>query len=345
MRNIILLLILFAYSNVFAQNAKKIPIIVAFYNAENFYDTVNNTMIRDEDFLEDGVHLYNGTVYKEKLNHIAQVVHDIGMAQQKLGVAFIGLAEIENDTVLNDLISHPLLKERKLQYVHFDSKDARGVDVAFLYNPILFKVEKAYPIFVPLPAGTKQSFFTRDILYVRGKLCNETVHVYVNHWPSRYGGQQKSIAARISAAKVLKKNMQSILQYDSSAKIIVMGDLNDDPKDVSIYDSLGAVEKEKLSKDKYLYNPWIEKLKNGKGTLAYQNTWSLFDQIIINDKWFNSASKLSYKNATIFRPEYLVEQSGNLKGYPLRTFSGNNFQFGYSDHFPVFLTFLYTLNE
>lgn len=345
MGKIFLILLLLIFKTPSAQQPKLLPIIVAFYNTENFYDTINNTMVNDEDFLEDGLHLYNGVVYKEKLNHIAQVLYDVGRNQQKAGAALIGLAEIENDTVLTDLVQHPLLKERKLQFVHFDSKDARGVDVALVYNPLFFKVEKAYPIFVPLPTGTKLARYTRDILYVKGKLCNETLHIYVNHWPSRYGGQQRSIAARNSAAMVLRKNINAILNYDSLAKIIVMGDLNDDPTDESIYTTLGAVEMEKLSDSNYLYNPWIEKLSKGKGTLAYQNAWSLFDQIILSKNWVFSNQKLYYKNATIFRPNYLVEQSGNLKGYPLRTFSGNNFQYGYSDHFPVFVTLLYALEK
>ncbi|QES89499.1 endonuclease/exonuclease/phosphatase family protein [Rhizosphaericola mali] len=345
MRKILLFLLVLIFGRCYSQRTKLLPLIVAFYNSENFYDTINNTMIRDEDFLEDGAHLYNGKVYKEKLDHIAQVLHDIGIDQQKAGFSFIGLAEIENDTVLNDLVQHPLLKERKLQFVHFDSKDARGVDVALIFNPLFFKVEKAYPIYVPHPNGSKQAHFTRDILYVKGKLCNETIHIYVNHWPSRYGGQQKSIAARNSAAIVLKKNINTILNYNSMAKIIVMGDLNDDPKDESIYNTLRAVELTKLSDSNYLYNPWIEKLKKGRGTLAYQNTWSLFDQIIVTKNWISPNQKLYYKSASIFRPNYLVEQSGNLKGYPLRTFSGNNFQYGYSDHFPVFVTLLYALEK
>jgi predicted extracellular nuclease len=323
-----------------AQNQYK-PVVVAFYNLENFYDTIDNPNINDEDFLPNGPKNYNSKVYRTKVEHLATVVSQIGREINPDGAAVIGVAEIENDTVLNDLIHHPLLKERNYGIVHYDSRDIRGVDVALLYNPKYFTVLNSKKLFVKLPEGAKTSFFTRDVLWVKGILNGDTVHVFVNHWPSRVGGEQRSAPGRFAAAQVDKNFIDSIIKYKPDAKIIVTGDLNDDPINESITKVLGAKGKMGDVKPGGLYNPWVDLYKKGIGTLAYQDAWGLLDQIIISYAWLdkNQAGYFFYK-PQIFNKEFLVENIGKYKGYPMRTWDGNVYRGGYSDHFPTYIVLL-----
>ena len=217
--------------------------VVAFYNLENFYDTINNPRVNDDEFTPQGEKNYNSKIYFTKIERLATVLSGIGTDEKVFnqdGAAIIGVAEVENDTVLNDLVHHPLLKNRNYQIVHYDSKDARGVDVGLLYNPKYFKVENSKPLFVKLPGGAKEAYYTRDVLWVKGKLDGETVHVYVNHWPSRLGGEERSAPARAAAAMVVKKHIDSIAKADGEQKVIIMGDLNDDPVSPSITEVLKA---------------------------------------------------------------------------------------------------------
>ncbi len=323
-----------------AQKKSYVPITVAFYNVENFYDTTDNTMVDDDDFLQTGKRHYTPEIYQEKISHIAKVLSEIGSDVSGNTTAFVGLAEVENDTVLNDLIRHPLLVKKEWQFIHFDSKDRRGVDVALLFNPKVFQVRSAKPLFVAIPSNTKSAHFTRDILYVEGFLLGEKVHVYVNHWPSRVGGEAKSYPARAAVAQALRKHIGWVKKLDSAAKILVMGDLNDDPVSKSVVKDLGATSDKNIL-DTLLYNPWVDFYKKGYGTLAFQNAWGLFDQVMLSQNWLpKSDSVLFFWKANIFKPQYLIETMGNYKGYPKRTYSGDNYNGGYSDHFPVYITLL-----
>lgn len=324
-----------------AQKQPYKPAVVAFYNLENFYDTVDNPNINDEDFLPSGAKNYNGKIYLTKVQHLATVVSEIGTEINPDGIAIIGVAEIENDTVLTDLIHHPLLKDRDYGIVHYDSRDIRGVDVALLYNPKYFTVLNSKKLFVHLPAGTKNSFFTRDVLWVKGILDGDTIHVFVNHWPSRVGGEQRSAPGRAAAAQVDKNFIDSIEKYDPNSKIIVMGDLNDDPINESVTKVLGAKGKITEVHPGGLYNPWVDLYKKGIGTLAYNDAWGLFDQIIISYSWLNKDQPgYFFYQQHIFNKEYLVENIGKYKGYPMRTWDGNTYRGGYSDHFPTYIIFL-----
>ncbi len=315
--------------------------IGAFYNLENFYDTVDNPMVNDNDFLPTGPKNYNSKIYWDKVSHLATVLSQIGTDINPDGPAFIGVAEIENDTVLNDLVHHTILANRNYKIVHYDSRDIRGVDVAFLYNPKYFTVLNSKKLFVRLPIGAKEAIFTRDILWVKGILDGDTVHVLVNHWPSRVGGEERSMPGRFAAAQVDKNMIDSINYYQPNAKIIVMGDLNDDPVSPSLTQVLKAKGKiEEVKKDD-LYNPWVALYKKGIGTLAYNDAWGLFDQIIINYNWIpKDQPGYFFYQQHIFNKEYLVENSGRYKGYPMRTWDGNTYRGGYSDHFPTYLIFL-----
>ena len=212
--------------------------IAAFYNFENFYDTINNTTIDDEEFLPTGAKHYTSNIYHKKVSNLATVVEKIGIEFNNDGPAILGAVEIENDTVLHDLITHPLLKNRHYLFVHENSKDKRGIDVALLYQPTYFTPLSHESLQVVLPAKSKESVFTRDILYVKGVLLKDTVHIYVNHWPSRRGGQKRSIEARAKAARVCRAHINTVLAGSPAAKIVVMGDLNDNPSDYSVSHAL-----------------------------------------------------------------------------------------------------------
>ena len=265
--------------------------IVGFYNLENLYDTVDNPMVNDEEFLPTGPKGYNSAVYSDKLTKLATVISQMGVEKNPDGPALLGVAEIENDTVLRDLANHSLLKKNQYRFVHYDSRDARGVDVGLFYNPKYFTVEQSDKLFVQLPGGSKDAYFTRDILWVKGKLDGETIHVYVNHWPSRSGGEERSRPAREAAAQVAKNHIDSITALDPMAKIILLGDLNDDPVNTSISVVLNARAKEKEVLKGGLFNPWTEMYKNGLGTLAYQDSWNLFDQIIVSYPFLDKDQK------------------------------------------------------
>ncbi len=347
MKMILLTVLLGAVTSLcFSQKQTYKTAIIAFYNLENFYDTVNNTMINDDDFLPTGAKNYTGKIYLNKVEHLATVLSQMGTDINKDGPALIGAAEIENDTVLHDLVSHPLLQSRNYKIVHYDSRDIRGVDVALLYNPKYFKVLSSYKLFVKLPAGAKSSYFTRDVLWVKGILDGDTVHVFVNHWPSRLGGEERSMPGRFAAAQVDKNMIDSIQRYNPNAKIIMMGDLNDDPISPSITKVLGAKGNINEVKPGGLYNPWVNMYKKGIGTLAYQDAWGLFDQIMISCSWLDKTQAgYFYYQPHIFNKEFMVENIGRYKGYPMRTWDGNTYRGGYSDHFPTYLVMLKKVAE
>lgn len=324
-----------------AQRQEYKSAILAFYNLENLYDTLDNPMVDDNEFTPQGPRNYNAAIYRDKLDKLATVISQMGTDINPDGPALLGVAEVENDTVLRDLARHPLLAKRNYQIVHYDSRDARGVDVGLFYNPKYFTVEASDKLFVQLPGGSKDAYFTRDILWVKGKLDGETVHLYVNHWPSRSGGEKRSEPAREAAAQVCRHHMDSIRAADKKAKLVVMGDLNDDPVNHSVSGIIGAKGKPDDLRPGDMFNPWMQLYKDGIGTLAYQDAWGLFDQILISYPWMNRQQEgFFYYKQQIFKPEYMVENMGRYKGYPMRTWDGNRYRGGYSDHFPTYLVVL-----
>lgn len=320
--------------------------IIGFYNLENLYDTVDNPITNDDEFTPKGVRKYNTFIFRNKLNKLASVIRDIGTDDHESGVAILGVAEIENDTVLQFLVQHPLLKKRNYHIVHASSKDVRGVDVGLLYQPSFFYPLSAEKLFVPLPGKSKDASFTRDILYVKGLLMTDTFHLYVNHWPSRRGGEERSSFARMAAAGVCRKHIDSIQAITPEAKIIVMGDLNDDPEDKSIVEGLRTGSKPNALLHGELYNPWVLQLKNGNGTLAHKDNWGLFDQILLSKSLLKrQIHHFFFFREYIYNKSYLTEYSGRFKGYPMRTWEGTRYRGGYSDHFPVYTVLLRQLNE
>ena len=192
-----------------------------------------------------------------------------------------------------------------------------------------------------LPGGSKDAYFTRDVLYVKGIMDGDTIHVFVNHWPSRSGGEERSIPARAAAAMVAKNKVDSLMAINPNTKVIIMGDLNDDPISPSVAKVLNAKGKEKDVKPGGLFNPWLEMYKKGIGTLAYQDAWGLFDQIIISSGWLSKEQAGYYfQKQSIFNKEFLVQKTGKFKGYSKRTWDGITYNYGYSDHFPVYVMLL-----
>ena len=321
--------------------------IAAFYNFENFYDTINNKMVDDEEFLPSGTKHYSSFIYNKKVRNLATVVQQIGADINNDGPAILGAVEIENDTVLQDLIRHPLLKNRGYLFVHENSKDLRGIDVALLYQPKYFRPLSHKSLTVQLPSRNKLPYFTRDILYVKGILLHDTVHVYVNHWPSRRGGQKRSTEARSIAARVCRSHINTILAEDAAAKVLVMGDLNDNPSDYSVSHALQSSGGLKMIKKSDLFNPWVEVLAKGNGTLANRDAWGIFDQILVSQSWIppRHAGRLFLGSSHIYKSFFMIEQQGRYKGYPLRTWDGNQFRDGFSDHFPTFVVLLEKIDQ
>ena len=319
-----------------AQNKKLLPYAIAFYNLENLFDTINVNGNYDLEYSPAGEKVWNSKKYYSKQDNMAYCISRLGKEVCPLGPAVIGVAEVENRSVLEDLVKRGDLAKYNLQIVHYDSPDLRGVDVALLYNPFLFSVvsSKPYPLTIPeLP-----DFRTRDVLLVSGLMDGEKFHILVNHWPSRRNGEKASRHLRVAAAGLNKYIYDSIRIADPDAKVIIMGDLNDDPDNASVKDVLEAKAKMKDVKKNGLFNPMAELHAKGIGTLAYQDSWNVFDQIMVSDNLLgDDKSTFKYWKVEIFNRDFLIQKEGKYKGYPLRTHSENAFLNGYSDHFPVLI--------
>ncbi len=251
------------------------------------------------------------------------------------GPAVLGVSEIENRQVLEDLINTPKLKPLNYKIVHFDSPDLRGIDVGLIYQPKYFTVTNSKAIYLDMgPDGG----FTRDILLVSGLFDGEPMHFMVNHWSSRRGGEERSAPRRNKAGEVARHHIDSILKDDPGAKIILMGDLNDNPDNESVTKYLGTVGKERKVKNGKMFNPMEAYYKKGIGTGAYRDTWHLFDQLILTEGLLgDDRSSYKYFDARIFNKPFMINNSGRFEGYPFRGFVGDTFQGGYSDHLPVYL--------
>lgn len=308
---------------------------VAFYNVENLFDAEDDPSNKgDDEFLPSGPYNWTQPKYEKKLDNIALVLSQLGREHTPMGPAIIGVAEVENRRVLEDLVRRPKVKEMNLKVVHHDSPDRRGIDVALLYNPNLFtvtnQVAHRYPELKDHPG-----FRTRDQLLVSGRLAGEEVHVIVCHWPSRYGGA-KSSPLREAAAGLTRHIADSLYSINPHAKIIVMGDMNDDPDNASMAEVLQAKQFKNEVPTQGFYNTTWAPFAQGIGTLVYQDKWNLFDQIAISEPLLSDGNKqLTYWKLDVFNRPFLHTKEGKRKGYPHRTFDGNTFIDGYSDHFPV----------
>ncbi|MBN8683237.1 MAG: endonuclease/exonuclease/phosphatase [Chitinophagales bacterium] len=323
-------------------NAEYEVAAIGFYNLENLFDTIDSPTTNDADFLPQGRLLWNTEKYISKQANMAKVIKDLGTELNPDGLAILGVAEIENRKVLEDLCAQPALAPRRYQIVHFDSPDERGIDCGLLYQPKYFTLLGARPVPVMLEdPKTKDRDFTRDILYVTGTFGGETLHIMVGHWPSRRGGESGSAWMRAAAAGVCRGIADSLLALNPDAKILMMGDLNDDPNNKSLTEVMRAKgDTEKVGKTEF-YNPMYDLYKNGDGTMAYRDAWSLFDQVVVSKACVNKkAGGWQLYKARVYRQPWLLQTEGAFRGYPFRTFVGDIFINGYSDHLPVYLFFL-----
>jgi hypothetical protein len=336
-----LLLLSFCWTLTQAQDKEAHKVVcVGFYNFENLFDTLDTPGKRDGDFTPKGNLLYNSRVYQEKLGNLSQVVGEMGTELTPDGPALLGIAEIENRAVLEDFVQQPSIAKRNYQIEHYESLDKRGIDVALLYNPKYFEVLESGKVTPKLfydrnpDAKERDTVFTRDMLWVKGKLDGEVIHVIVCHWPSRRGGSY----LREGAAKACRDFIRTIQEDQPRAKFIVMGDLNDDPVSPSVKSVMLAKGQKGQVKSGGFYNPWEELYKSGIGTLAYRDSWNLFDQILISQSFLpkNQEGYTFYKNV-IFNKSYLLSKGGRFKGYPFRTYSYGKYIGGYSDHLPVYV--------
>lgn len=329
--------ILISIIAVFGQNGEKKYKVgcIAFYNLENLFDTIDTPGVRDTEFSPEGSKKWNSKKYYEKLDHMADVISQIGTDFIPIPPAIIGVSEIENINVLKDLVNNDKLKKYNYQIIHKDSPDKRGIDCALLYMPQFFKVTNYNLHHYP---SEDTSFHTRDQLMVSGKFDGDPIHIIVNHWPSRSGGEKRSRPKRNKAGELARSIVDSIYRHDADAKILVMGDLNDDPTNQSVKKYLNSVYKPEDIQDHELYNPFYDFFKKGIGSLAYHDTWNNFDQILISKALLNN-NKNTYKyyTAKVFNKKFMTNPEGRFKGYPKRTFAGGTYQGGYSDHFPVFV--------
>lgn len=311
---------------------------VAFYNLENLFDTINNNGKYDLEFSPKGKNNWDSRKYLKKIDNLSYAISQMKTKTTPLGPAVIGVSEIENITVLQDLVAAKNVKDMNLQIVHHDSPDHRGVDVGLLYNPRLFKLINVTNHYLHIP--DQPNFRTRDQMCVVGLLGGCRVGIIVNHWPSRRGGEEQSSYLREAAASLSKHIADSLLAIDPNMGIVVMGDLNDDPSNTSCAVTLGGKRNKEDVQPGGFFNPFWALLDQGIGSYIYRGGWDLFDQIIINYNLLNGNSGLTFSAAEVINREFLKQQDGAYKGYPFRTFSGGAWTGGFSDHFPtqVFFT-------
>lgn len=311
------------------KTSKKIT--VGFYNLENLFDTKDDPTKLDDDFTPAGFKKWNEKRYAKKLKKLGKVISQIGQKESKEPPALVAVAEVENAHVLEDLIQVKALKKHDYGIVHFDSPDERGIDVGLLYRKDVFTIHNAKTQMVYLESESGERDYTRDILYVQGKLLSQDVHLLINHWPSRRKGANETAHKRIKAAQENRKIIEGIRQEDEDARILILGDFNDGPYDESVKDHL-------VQKD--LYNPMVFLNTRYEGSLNHNFEWYLFDQIILSTNFMRiHDNTFRYLYSNIYNEKYLTEFRGKFKGNPFRTYAGKRYLGGYSDHFPVYITF------
>lgn len=347
MKRILLLplLALLTALNVSAQSDPRQPLVfgVAFYNLENLFDTINNNGKYDLEFSPAGSRQWNGEKYWSKINNLAYCISKMVTKATPMGPAIIGVSEIENKSCLDDLVRAKDIKQWRLQVVHHDSPDRRGVDVGLLYNPRLFKVLDVTNHRLVIPGY--EEFRTRDQMCVTGILGGDTLSVIVNHWPSRLGGQERSSYLREAAAALSKHIADSLWAIRPNQGVIVMGDLNDDPQDKSCAEALGAKRDQDKVAPHGFFNPWWRVLDKGIGTLAYKSQWNLFDQIIVSGTLLkHNGAQLQYSSCKVNNFDFLFDTEGQRQGYPKRTYASGAWLNGYSDHFPT-IVFLHKVRK
>lgn len=320
-----------------AQNKKFKVHTVAFYNLENLFDTKDDPKINDEEYTP--AQGWTDAKYQQKLRNLERVISEIGTSeQQNNSPVILGVCEIENRDVLEDLIKMPKLAAKDYGIVHYDSPDGRGIDVGFLYQKKHFTPTSSIniPLMITNIDGSGKRVYTRDQLLVTGYLDGEEMHFIINHWPSRSGGEKRSSPYREAAGKLNRKIMDSLIAINPNAKIMTMGDLNDGAYNKSVKVGIGAkLKKSELKEPRDIFNPFEQMAKDGHATLFYRDSGDIFDQIMVSEQYISEDfSSFRYWKAGIYNKPYMIQQTGQYKGYPLRNSPSEP---GFSDHFPVYV--------
>lgn len=359
LRVIWVLLFILPMTTVFGQQKKYAIHTVAFYNFENLFDTINDPTTNDDEWTPKEAQHWTSKKYHQKLQNLSRVLLEIGSAENTNSPTFIGCSEIENRGVLEDLIKESKLVDKEYGIIHFDSPDKRGIDVALLYQKqyfrpttytniplIVYRKEIAKILEAKLETEEKTEdtlqtsaqnnrVFTRDQLLVTGFLDGEEINIIVNHWPSRSGGEKKSSPFREAAGALNRKIIDSLQRINPNAKVVTMGDLNDGPYNKSVKIALGAKSNKADVLPLGIYNPFEEMAKKGLGTIAYRDSWDIFDQIMVTQSLIqHSFASFNYWKAGIYNKSFLIQTSGQYKGYPKRH---SETEVGFSDHFPVYI--------
>lgn len=317
------------------QDKKAQLAIIAFYNIENLFDTIDDPITIDEEFLPGGLNDWTSEKYNAKLAKIAEVISKLGTDVVPGGPAIVGLSEIENREVVQDLINTEPLKSMGYDIIHFNSPDRRGVDVGMIYQKKRFVPmgSKSFRL-----TSTDTSFRTRDQLLAWGKLDGEMVYLHVNHWPSRRGGEQRSAPRRKEAALLARSVIDSLISENPNVKFILMGDLNDNPNNASITKYLKAKGNKKDVVQGDLFDPMYKLFSDGIGSYAYKDSWDLYDQIIVSWGLFRpETGTYGFMQAKVYNENYLKQKTGTFAGYPWRSQVAGQYLGGYSDHFPVYI--------
>lgn len=304
---------------------------IAFYNTENLFDIFDNKRTYDNDFLPKSIKKWTPKRYDNKLRKLSYVISNIGRRETGKHPAIIGLAEVENAKVIKDLIASKHLEPHNYGYVHYNSPDERGIDVALIYDKDVFEVLHSEPFQIELKHDNGLPDYTRDVLLVTGNLDGEKIHVIVNHWSSRREGEKETEHKRITSSNKVGDIISTLTLENPEAKIVIIGDFNDDPHNKSI---------KRLVENYGLFNP-METLRSfNRGSTKHNRQWNLFDQILISTNFFKTSDNLyEYSLSNIFDEDFLKIFEGRYKGSPYRTYAGKRYQGGYSDHFPVYAIF------
>ncbi|TYA70153.1 endonuclease/exonuclease/phosphatase family protein [Seonamhaeicola marinus] len=304
---------------------------IAFYNVENLFDLEEDQHTNDNDFLPTSAKKWTPKRYKNKLRKLGFAISNIGKKETGKHPAIVGLAEVENAKVLEDLLNSKHLEDLSYNYVHYESPDERGIDVALIYDENAFEVTNSEAFSVPLTDEDGTPDYTRDILLVSGNLDNQPIHVIVNHWSSRREGTRETEHKRLASSEQVANILRTLHHENEAAKIVVIGDFNDEPHNNSIV---------RLVEGFNLYNPFETLRSYNRGTVSRFKQWSLFDQVFFTSNFFKSSNEeFEYYNANIFDEDFLKQFRGRFKGSPFRTYVGKKYKGGYSDHFPVYAIF------
>lgn len=338
-KSLILACMLLCGMSIVAQNRRLSMYAIGFYNLENLFDTQHDQGKNDYEFLPDGANKWTEQKYSHKLKNMSNALSEMGTERLRLGCALIGVSEVENAHCLRDLCAQEPLAKRGMKFCHIEGPDRRGVDCALLYNPRFFTPKKVW--LQPYVLKDRDARPTRGFLTVQGTLGGDSITVIVCHWPSRFSGSP----ARVWAGQQVKTEVDSILSANSRMKVLVMGDMNDDPFDESMAKGLRARRKMADVKKGDMFNPWWQILLDGHGTLSYQGGWNLFDQIVMSPNCLDIKGTKEYKTLTFYKAEiqrfeYLLQSEGKFKGTPKRTHAGGVWLDGYSDHLPVVTYFV-----